>query len=415
MGCSESNTKGDQKAPTQSGQNANNGKNTNLKSENNANMEGFEVVFVVGGPGSGKGTQCALIKDHFGFAHLSTGDLLRKEKDSKSQMAETINKIMMEGKLVPTEILITLLKKEMLEIGKTGLKKFLIDGFPRNQENVDVWHKHIGNSINIKFVLFFDVDEETMRGRLLKRGETSGRTDDNEASIIKRFKTFQEESVPIIKSFEQAGKLKTINAGLSKEEVFEKVRMLFVKPDVVFVVGGPGSGKGTQCASIKEHFGYAHLSTGDLLRKEKETGSETAKQIEQIMNDGKLVPTEILIKLLINEMQAIGWDKKFLIDGFPRGQENVDVWHKYVGDTVNLKFVLYFELDEETMRERLLKRGETSGRSDDNEESIIKRFKTFQSESVPIIKQFEQMGKLKKINSKASKEEVFEQVKLLFA
>lgn len=186
------------------------------------------------------------------------------------------------------------------------------------------------------------------------------------------------------------------------------------KPEVVFVVGGPGSGKGTQCDNIKQKFGYCHLSTGDLLRAEKDSGSELAGEINRIMTEGKLVPTEILIKLLKKAMGDMGLDKKFLIDGFPRGQENVDVWNQHIGDDCDLKFVLYFELDEDTMRARLLKRGETSGRADDNEASIIKRFQTFQDESVPIIKKFEAMGKLRTINSACSKDEVYEKVKALF-
>ena len=128
-----------------------------------------------------------------------------------------------------------------------------------------------------------------------------------------------------------------------------------IKPDVIFVVGGPGSGKGTQCEKIRDNFGWNHLSTGDLLRKEKNSKSNISEEINRIMEEGKLVPTEILIKLLKKEMEAIGWDKKFIIDGFPRGQENIDVWNKYIGDSANLKFVLYFDLDEETMRKRLLK------------------------------------------------------------
>ncbi len=98
------------------------------------------------------------------------------------------------------------------------------------------------------------------------------------------------------------------------------------KPVVIFVVGGPGSGKGTQCANIVQEYGWAHLSTGDLLRQEKDSGSELANEINSITKEGKLVPSIILIKLLKKAMEEIGWDKRFLIDGFPRGQENVDVW-----------------------------------------------------------------------------------------
>jgi adenylate kinase family enzyme len=143
------------------------------------------------------------------------------------------------------------------------------------------------------------------------------------------------------------------------------------KPEVVFVVGGPGSGKGTQCDKIIEAYGYKHLSTGDLLRKEKETGSEMAEKINLFMNEGKLVPTELLIGLLKQGMKDGGWEQsKFLVDGFPRNQENVDVWNKEIGNEVRIKFVLFFDVDEDTMKSRLLKRGETSGRADDNEATI---------------------------------------------
>ncbi|TYJ38453.1 hypothetical protein E1A91_A05G444100v1 [Gossypium mustelinum] len=92
-------------------------------------------------------------------------------------------------------------------------------------------------------------------------------------------------------------------------------------PKVVFVLGGPGSGKGTQCEKIVQHFGYTHLSAGDLLRAEKNSGSENGIMIQNMMNEGKIVPSEVTIKLLQKAMLDSGNDK-FLIDGFPRNEEN---------------------------------------------------------------------------------------------
>ena len=99
------------------------------------------------------------------------------------------------------------------------------------------------------------------------------------------------------------------------------------KPVVFFVLGGPGSGKGTQCAKLSEKHGFVHLSSGDLLREERDSGSAQGQEINKYMVEGKLVPGDLVINLFKQAMQKRGWaTKKFLIDGFPRGQENIDGW-----------------------------------------------------------------------------------------
>jgi adenylate kinase family enzyme len=122
------------------------------------------------------------------------------------------------------------------------------------------------------------------------------------------------------------------------------------KPQVFFILGGPGSGKGTQCAKLAEKHGFVHLSAGDLLRAERDSGSETAAMINQYMVEGKLVPGEIAVQLMKKAMEKNGWNKKrYLVDGFPRGQENLDGWSRVMGDSVDVPFVLFFEANEDTM------------------------------------------------------------------
>ena len=124
----------------------------------------------MGGPGCGKGTQCANLVKDYGFVHLSAGDLLRQERDSGSKDGELINGIILEGKIVPVEITVNLIKKAMQNNGWSQ-KKFLIDGFPRNAENQEGWVKHMGNEVDMKFVLFLECSEENMIDRINKRGE----------------------------------------------------------------------------------------------------------------------------------------------------------------------------------------------------------------------------------------------------
>ena len=179
----------------------------------------------------------------------------------------------------------------------------------------------------------------------------------------------------------------------------------------MFVLGGPGSGKGTNCARIVEDFGYVHLSAGDLLRAERRSGSSLGEMIEGLISQGKIVPSEVTVRLLREAMEKSG-ERLFLIDGFPRNQENLDVWTRDMGYCV-VKFVLNLETTEEVMEKRLLSRGETSGRSDDNIAAIRKRFATHVESTLPVIEHFAQLpGKLKTVDSGKSMEEVYSEVRV---
>lgn len=184
--------------------------------------------------------------------------------------------------------------------------------------------------------------------------------------------------------------------------------------NVVFVLGGPGSGKGTQCANIINDFKYEHLSAGDLLREERASGSENGDLIESYIKEGKIVPVEITIKLLENAM--VKSDKNdFLIDGFPRNKDNLDGWNKLMEGKANVKFVLYFDCPEQTCIDRAMARGAAgSGRTDDNMDSLRLRFKTYYDSTMPIINQFEGQGLVQKIDATQAPEDVYKKVSPLF-
>lgn len=207
--------------------------------------------------------------------------------------------------------------------------------------------------------------------------------------------------------------------GCKVRQIFSKVRLLPImqqQPKVVFVLGAPGSGKGTQCAKIVEHFDFVHLSAGDLLREERaKPGSEYGELIETYIREGKIVPVEITCSLLEKAMASSG-KGKFLIDGFPRNQDNLDGWNRTMADKVKLLFVLVFECPEQICIDRCLNRGAAgSGRSDDNADSLKKRFKTFTNETQPIIDHFDKLNLTRKVDATKMAEEVFEDVKKNFA
>lgn len=185
-----------------------------------SDVKSFKVVFVLGGPGSGKGTQCTSIVQQFGFTHLSAGDLLRAEINSGNENGVMIQSMIKEGKIVPSVVTVKLLQTAMI---KSGNDKFLIDGFPRNEENRAAFERVTG--MTPEFILFFDCHEEEMEKRIL--GRNQGRVDDNIETIRKRFKVFIESSVPVINHYDALGKVRKIDAAKPKEEVFASVQPLF--------------------------------------------------------------------------------------------------------------------------------------------------------------------------------------------
>lgn len=183
-----------------------------------------------------------------------------------------------------------------------------------------------------------------------------------------------------------------------------KPKVVLLEDKIIFVVGGPGSGKGTQCARIAEEFNLSHLSVGDLLRAEASKPTERAKLLNEYMKDGKIVPMEITLEVVRAAIQEHKGKAGFLIDGFPR---KLDQAKEFEEKVAKCTFVLYFECSEAEMTKRLLVRGQTSGRIDDNEETIKKRLETFRETSMPVVDHFAQSKKVEAINSERDVEEVY--------
>ncbi|KAJ3021637.1 hypothetical protein HKX48_008118 [Thoreauomyces humboldtii] len=373
------------------------------------------IVFVLGGPGCGKGTQCSRIAKDYNYTHLSAGDLLRDEVAKGSELGKELDGMMKEGKIVPMQVTIGLLKGAM-EKAPADAEGFLIDGFPRQLDQAIAFEEQIRSC---KFVLYFECSDELLEKRLLKRGETSGRADDNIATIKKRFRTFVETSMPVIDTYTAKGKCVLISSEPPVEEVYRNVKRNFEKvaplnhPNVVFVLGGPGSGKGTQCVRLAKEFSLTHLSSGDLLRAEIENGSPIGKQVESIMQEGKMVPMALIMGLLRSAMEQKMDTPGFLIDGFPRAMSQAIEFEKSVR-IGQCRTVLFFSCPLPVLEARLIDRGKTSGRVDDNIETIRKRFKTFQDESVEVVDYFRQKGKVVEISSEAAVEDVYQEARKVF-
>ena len=180
----------------------------------------------------------------------------------------------------------------------------------------------------------------------------------------------------------------------------------------IVLFGPPGAGKGTQSTKLIEKYGLIHLSTGDLLRAERKAGTVLGKQANDFIEKGELVPNEVVIGMVANKVNENLDAKGFIFDGFPRTEAQAVALDKMLNDTGHpITNMIALEVNEDELTKRLLLRGETSGRADDQDEATIRnRFKVYNDETLPLKDYYEAQGKYIGIDGMNSIDQVFEDV-----
>ena len=187
----------------------------------------------------------------------------------------------------------------------------------------------------------------------------------------------------------------------------ETPKQTIMKNIVIF--GAPGSGKGTQSDLLIKKYGLNHISTGDVLRAEIKNGTELGKIAKQYIDDGMLVPDSLIVDMLAGVYDTYGPDHRGVIfDGFPRTVPQAEALKKMLADRGH-KVAAMIELDvpEDELMARLIKRGEESGRSDDNAETIKKRLDVYHSQTSPLIEWYENDGIRHQINGLGELDRIF--------
>jgi adenylate kinase len=179
----------------------------------------------------------------------------------------------------------------------------------------------------------------------------------------------------------------------------------------VVIFGAPGSGKGTQSAFIAKKYGFRHLSTGDLLRNEVESGSEIGKKIESFISRGNLVPDELMIDMLADVLDKDVKKTGFIFDGFPRTTDQAIALKSMLNDRdMKISVVIDLAVDEEELIKRLLYRGQTSGRTDDNYETIQHRIQVYNSKTAPVKTFYKNEGLEAEIDGTGEVDMIFERI-----
>ena len=175
----------------------------------------------------------------------------------------------------------------------------------------------------------------------------------------------------------------------------------------IVLLGPPGSGKGTLAKQLVQKYGYTLVSTGDILREEKKSGSEIGKEISDILGKGNLVPDEVVNQVIKNKIKDFEPNGRVIFDGFPR----TVVQGEFLDTIADIGLVIYLEVSDDTIRERILERGKTSGREDDQSIDIIdRRILQFKTETKPLIDFYVDKKILATIDGEESIKEVFNRV-----
>lgn len=287
------------------------------------------VIFVTGGPGTGKGTQCPKLVEAFGYKHVSIGDLCRAEIKSGSEEGKNILSIVQSGGLVPKELTISLLQKSLASINAHTI---LVDGFPRSVEQA-IYLEQMGVKVN--YLLHFDTDkEDILLGRLIERGKTSGRADDNEETIVKRFRIYKSESLPVLQLYEPFGIVRKVDCMGTINEVFFRT-ICAIRPEVLFVAGAKYSGKSTLSEFLGKRYSFYVLNMDRVLKK--------------CANDD-----ESITRKLVQTLQNFKHECRIIVDGFPQNLQQAKLFAGLIGQPNKL---IYLECTPDACQERQLAQG----------------------------------------------------------
>lgn len=179
----------------------------------------------------------------------------------------------------------------------------------------------------------------------------------------------------------------------------------------IIIFGAPGAGKGTQSKNLIKKYNLAHISTGDVLRAEMKNGTELGKLAKDYIAKGQLVPDDVIIDMLAEELEAKSDKAGVIFDGFPRTVAQSDALEKMLkAKGQDISIVVSLEVDEPELIERLLKRAEEEGRSDDNMETIKARLDVYNNQTSPLKEHYKKTGKLASIKGMGSVKDIFDKI-----
>lgn len=374
-------------------------------------------IALFGPPGAGKGTQSEFLINTYNLTYISTGDLLRKELTGKTVLGEQAREIIASGGLVPDEIIVQIIEKTIAESSQGN--GFLFDGFPRTTIQAYILEGlMIKLNTSLTCLIDLQVPESVSIKRLVERGKTSGRSDDNETVIRNRLREYKEKTLPVLEFYKEKGVRHDVDATQSIEEVNRKILEIVREEQRkrlfnVVVFGYPGSGRGSQGRALAEHFGLEYVATGPMLEAEIKAGTELGRKIEALYASGQLVPDEIVVPLIEQRLANAKSVRGFIFKGFPR-----TLVQSYILEALLRKHdatiskVIEIEVPTLELIRRLDERSKTDRCMpyDSSTSKIVKRLQEHETKTVPVIEKYSQLHEVHKVDGMDAFDTVFQRI-----
>ncbi len=374
-------------------------------------------IALFGPPGAGKGTQSEFLIKKYKLFYISTGDLLRKEIANKTKLGQEAQSIIASGGLVSDEIIVQIIEKTITD--NPDSNGFLFDGFPRTYIQAYILEGlmlKLNTSLNC--LISLNVSNEVSVERLLNRGKTSGRNDDNETVIRNRLTEYNNKTLPVLQFYKDKGVYFEVNGVDTIENVNIQItdiinNELSKKLLNIVLFGYPGSGRGSQGKALAKAYGLEYVATGEMLEQEIKANTEIGKRITELYENGQLVPDEIVVQLIEKKLQNSKDIKGFIFKGFPR-----TLVQSYILDGLLKKHgssiakIIEIEVPTLELIKRLDERSKTNNCMpyDTSTAKIVQRLQEHESKTVPVIEKYNQLHGVSKIDGMGTFDEVYQKI-----
>ena len=375
-------------------------------------------IALFGPPGAGKGTQSERLIENYDLFYISTGEILRKELKAKTRLGLEAQEIIAAGGLVSDEIIVQLIEQTIT--GNPNNGGFLFDGFPRTYIQAYILDGlMIKLNTSLHCLISLEVPEEESVRRLLERGKSSQRSDDNEGVIRNRLREYREKTLPVLNYYRDKGICHEVDGTGTVEEVGAAVGRV-VSQELskrllnIVVFGYPGSGRGSQSIALARKYGLEMIATGRILEDEIRKGTEIGKEVQKLYEDGDLVPDEIVVRLIEQKLEETRETAKgYIFKGYPR-----TLVQSYILDGLLMKHgsslntILELEVPTLEVISRLDARSKTDRCMPYDSEltKIVKRLSDHEAKTVPVIERYRKLRNVETIDGCGSFDAVFERL-----